>query len=70
MPDRADSVRNDHGGTVKRPMLNNKQRLTQNGLPIRRPAGVGITPPVKVHTILHLDCVNTVSRLFPSDLLY
>ncbi|XP_053277109.1 paired amphipathic helix protein Sin3a isoform X2 [Pleuronectes platessa] len=46
-PDRAESVRNDHGGTVKRPLLNNKQRLSQNGLPIRRPAGVGATPPVK-----------------------
>uniref|UniRef100_A0AAQ6AF94 Paired amphipathic helix protein Sin3a n=1 Tax=Amphiprion ocellaris TaxID=80972 RepID=A0AAQ6AF94_AMPOC len=46
-PDRAESVRNDHGGTVKRPLLNNKQRLSQNGLPIRRPAGVGSTPPVK-----------------------
>ncbi|KAM9860412.1 paired amphipathic helix protein Sin3a-like [Aulostomus maculatus] len=46
-PDRADSVRNDHGGTVKRPLLNNKQRLSQNGLPIKRPAAVGITPPVK-----------------------
>ncbi|XP_028999641.1 paired amphipathic helix protein Sin3a-like [Betta splendens] len=46
-PDRAESVRNDHGGTVKRPLLNNKQRLTPNGLPIRRPAGVGIAPPVK-----------------------
>ncbi|XP_036950980.1 paired amphipathic helix protein Sin3a-like isoform X1 [Acanthopagrus latus] len=46
-PDRAESVRNDHGGTVKRPLLNNKQRLSQNGLPIRRPTGVGATPPVK-----------------------
>nr|XP_046250046.1 paired amphipathic helix protein Sin3a-like isoform X4 [Scatophagus argus] len=46
-PDRAESVRNDHGGTVKRQILNNKQRLSQNGLPIRRPAGVGATPPVK-----------------------
>uniref|UniRef100_A0A8D3DAF3 SIN3 transcription regulator family member Ab n=1 Tax=Scophthalmus maximus TaxID=52904 RepID=A0A8D3DAF3_SCOMX len=46
-PDRAESVRNDHGGTVKRPLLNNKQRLSQNGLPIRRPPGVGATPPVK-----------------------
>ncbi|XP_071390370.1 paired amphipathic helix protein Sin3a-like [Centroberyx affinis] len=45
--DRAESVRNDHGGTVKRPLLNNKQRLNQNGLPIRRPSGVGATPPVK-----------------------
>uniref|UniRef100_A0A7N8XBU9 SIN3 transcription regulator family member Ab n=1 Tax=Mastacembelus armatus TaxID=205130 RepID=A0A7N8XBU9_9TELE len=44
---RAESVRNDHGGTVKRPLLNNKQRLSQNGLPIRRPAGVGPTLPVK-----------------------
>uniref|UniRef100_A0A3Q1HC09 Paired amphipathic helix protein Sin3a n=1 Tax=Acanthochromis polyacanthus TaxID=80966 RepID=A0A3Q1HC09_9TELE len=46
-PDRAESVRNDHGGTVKRPLLNNKQRLSQNGLPIRRPAGVSSTLPVK-----------------------
>uniref|UniRef100_A0A669F3Y2 SIN3 transcription regulator family member A n=1 Tax=Oreochromis niloticus TaxID=8128 RepID=A0A669F3Y2_ORENI len=46
-PDRAESVRNDHGGTVKRHFLNNKQRLSQNGLPIRRPSGVGTTPPVK-----------------------
>ncbi|XP_076011679.1 paired amphipathic helix protein Sin3a-like isoform X2 [Genypterus blacodes] len=46
-PDRADSVRNDHGGTVKRPLLNNKQRLNQNGLPIRRPPGVGSSPPIK-----------------------
>ncbi|XP_043998562.1 paired amphipathic helix protein Sin3a-like isoform X1 [Gambusia affinis] len=46
-PDRAESVRNDHGPTVKRPSLNNKQRLNQNGLPIRRPAGVGSTPPFK-----------------------
>ncbi|XP_070776534.1 paired amphipathic helix protein Sin3a-like [Enoplosus armatus] len=46
-PDRAESVRNDHGGTVKRPLMNNKQRLSQNGLPIRRPTGVGATPPMK-----------------------
>ncbi|XP_007569032.1 paired amphipathic helix protein Sin3a-like isoform X1 [Poecilia formosa] len=46
-PDRAESVRNDHGPTVKRPSLNNKQRLNQNGLPIRRPSGVGSTPPFK-----------------------
>uniref|UniRef100_A0A8C5HLH7 Paired amphipathic helix protein Sin3a-like n=1 Tax=Gouania willdenowi TaxID=441366 RepID=A0A8C5HLH7_GOUWI len=46
-PDRADSVRNDHGGTVKRPLLNNKQRLNQNGLPLKRPAGMGGTAPVK-----------------------
>uniref|UniRef100_A0A8C7Z5S0 Paired amphipathic helix protein Sin3a n=1 Tax=Oryzias sinensis TaxID=183150 RepID=A0A8C7Z5S0_9TELE len=46
-PDRAESVRNDHGGTVKRPLLNNKQRLSQNGLPIKRPAGMSATPPIK-----------------------
>ncbi|KAL3065822.1 hypothetical protein OYC64_015875 [Pagothenia borchgrevinki] len=46
-PDRAESVRNDHGGTVKRPLLSSKQRLSQNGLPIRRPPGGGPTPPVK-----------------------
>lgn len=53
-PDRAESVRNDHGGTVKRPLLNNKQRLSQNGLAIRRPAGLGPTPPVKVRIKLHM----------------
>ncbi|XP_041842175.1 paired amphipathic helix protein Sin3a-like isoform X2 [Melanotaenia boesemani] len=46
-PDRAESVSNDHRVTVKRPLLNNKQRLSQNGLPIRRPAGVGATPPIR-----------------------
>ncbi|XP_072320597.1 paired amphipathic helix protein Sin3a-like isoform X2 [Eucyclogobius newberryi] len=46
-PDRVDSVRNDHGATVKRPLLNNKQRLSQNGLPLRRPAGLTLTPPIK-----------------------
>ncbi|KAM4602714.1 paired amphipathic helix protein Sin3a-like isoform 2-T2 [Polymixia lowei] len=45
--DRAEAVRNDHGGTVKRPLLSSKQRLNQNGLPIRRPSGTGATPPVK-----------------------
>uniref|UniRef100_A0A671TWC1 SIN3 transcription regulator family member Ab n=1 Tax=Sparus aurata TaxID=8175 RepID=A0A671TWC1_SPAAU len=54
-PDRAESVRNDHGGTVKRPLLNNKQRLSQNGLPIRRPTGVGATPPVKKPKIMGKD---------------
>lgn len=48
--DRADSVRNDHGGTVKRPLVNNKQRLSQNGLPVRRPSGQTPTPPIKVRT--------------------
>uniref|UniRef100_A0A3Q2ZJC4 Paired amphipathic helix protein Sin3a n=1 Tax=Kryptolebias marmoratus TaxID=37003 RepID=A0A3Q2ZJC4_KRYMA len=51
-PDRAESVRNDHGPTVKRPSLNNKQRLNQNGLPIRRPAGVGATPPPKKSLVI------------------
>ncbi|XP_071001191.1 paired amphipathic helix protein Sin3a-like isoform X1 [Oncorhynchus clarkii lewisi] len=45
--DRAESVRNDHGTTVKRPLMNNKQRLNQNGCPIRRHSGAGATPPVK-----------------------
>uniref|UniRef100_A0A674NG94 Paired amphipathic helix protein Sin3a n=1 Tax=Takifugu rubripes TaxID=31033 RepID=A0A674NG94_TAKRU len=53
-PDRAESVRNDHGGTVKRPLLNTKQRLSQNGLAVRRPAGLGPTPPVKVRIKLHI----------------
>uniref|UniRef100_A0A4W3H5F9 Paired amphipathic helix protein Sin3a n=1 Tax=Callorhinchus milii TaxID=7868 RepID=A0A4W3H5F9_CALMI len=47
--EKADSVRNDHGGTVKKPQLNNnKQRTNQNGCQIRRHAGAGATPPIKV----------------------
>ena len=42
-------MRNDHGGTVKKPQLNNKpQRPNQNGCQIRRHSGTGATPPVKV----------------------
>uniref|UniRef100_W5ND21 Paired amphipathic helix protein Sin3a n=1 Tax=Lepisosteus oculatus TaxID=7918 RepID=W5ND21_LEPOC len=46
--EKAESVRNDHGGTVKKPQLNNnKQRPNQNGCQIRRHSGPGVTPPVK-----------------------
>uniref|UniRef100_A0A8C9TBX8 SIN3 transcription regulator family member A n=1 Tax=Scleropages formosus TaxID=113540 RepID=A0A8C9TBX8_SCLFO len=45
--EKVESVRNDHGGTVKKPMLNNKQRPNQNGCQIRRHSGAGSTPPVK-----------------------
>ncbi|XP_021549741.1 paired amphipathic helix protein Sin3a isoform X4 [Neomonachus schauinslandi] len=46
--EKVDSVRNDHGGTVKKPQLNNKpQRPNQNGCQIRRHSGSGTTPPVK-----------------------
>ncbi|XP_029808789.1 paired amphipathic helix protein Sin3a isoform X2 [Suricata suricatta] len=46
--EKVDSVRNDHGGTVKKPQLNNKpQRPNQNGCQIRRHSGTGTTPPVK-----------------------
>ncbi|XP_031201557.1 paired amphipathic helix protein Sin3a [Mastomys coucha] len=46
--EKVDSVRNDHGGTVKKPQLNNKpQRPSQNGCQIRRHSGTGATPPVK-----------------------
>ncbi|XP_069480652.1 paired amphipathic helix protein Sin3a isoform X1 [Ambystoma mexicanum] len=46
--EKVESVRNDHGGTVKKPQLNNKQqRPNQNGCPIRRHSGSGVTPPVK-----------------------
>ncbi|XP_004712105.1 paired amphipathic helix protein Sin3a [Echinops telfairi] len=50
--EKVDSVRNDHGGTVKKPQLNNKpQRPSQNGCQIRRHSGTGTTPPVKVETL-------------------
>uniref|UniRef100_H3BA52 SIN3 transcription regulator family member A n=1 Tax=Latimeria chalumnae TaxID=7897 RepID=H3BA52_LATCH len=45
--EKVESVRNDHGGTVKKPQLNNKQRPNQNGCQIRRHSGSGATPPVK-----------------------
>lgn len=49
--EKVDSVRNDHGGTVKKPQLNNKpQRPSQNGCQIRRHSGTGATPPVKKKT--------------------
>ncbi|XP_061671234.1 paired amphipathic helix protein Sin3a-like isoform X2 [Syngnathoides biaculeatus] len=46
-PDRAESVRNDHGGTVKRPLLNNKQKLSHNGVTVKRPGAVGGSPVLK-----------------------
>ncbi|XP_072290722.1 SIN3 transcription regulator family member Aa [Eucyclogobius newberryi] len=45
--EKADSVRNDHGGTAKKLLLNNKQRPNQNGCQIRRHPSAGATPPVK-----------------------
>ncbi|XP_060770363.1 SIN3 transcription regulator family member Aa isoform X1 [Neoarius graeffei] len=46
--EKAESVQNDHGSTVKKPQLNNKQRPSQNGCQIRRHSGsTATTPPVK-----------------------
>ncbi|XP_037539186.1 SIN3 transcription regulator family member Aa [Nematolebias whitei] len=45
--EKAESVKNDHGLTSKKLQLNNKQRLNQNGCPIRRHSTPGSTPPVK-----------------------
>ncbi|XP_062998812.1 paired amphipathic helix protein Sin3a isoform X1 [Elgaria multicarinata webbii] len=46
--EKVESVRNDHGGTVKKPQINSKQqRPNQNGCQIRRHATAGTTPPVK-----------------------
>ncbi|KAK7891789.1 hypothetical protein WMY93_023752 [Mugilogobius chulae] len=45
--EKADSVRNDHGGTAKKLQLNNKQRPNQNGCQIRRHPSAGATPPIK-----------------------
>lgn len=49
--EKAESVRNDHGGTAKKLQLNNKQRPNQNGCQIRRHPTPGTTPPVKVQYI-------------------
>ncbi|XP_075872568.1 paired amphipathic helix protein Sin3a-like isoform X3 [Nelusetta ayraudi] len=45
--EKAESVRNDHGGTAKKLQLNNKQRPNQNGCQIRRHPAPGATPPIK-----------------------
>ncbi|XP_037110600.1 SIN3 transcription regulator family member Aa [Syngnathus acus] len=45
--EKAESVRNDHGGTAKKLQLNNKQRPNQNGCQIRRHSGPRATPPIK-----------------------
>uniref|UniRef100_A0A8C2CDB8 Paired amphipathic helix protein Sin3a n=1 Tax=Cyprinus carpio TaxID=7962 RepID=A0A8C2CDB8_CYPCA len=46
--EKAESVRNDHGGTAKKPQLNNKQRPNQNGCQIRKHSTTAVTPPVKL----------------------
>ncbi|TRY85293.1 hypothetical protein DNTS_035789, partial [Danionella cerebrum] len=43
--EKAESVRNDHGGTIKKPQLNNKQRPNQNGC--RKHSTTPLTPPAK-----------------------
>ncbi|KAM8890972.1 SIN3 transcription regulator family member Aa isoform 1-T1 [Spinachia spinachia] len=45
--EKAESVRNDHGGTAKKLQLNNKPRPNQNGCQIRRHPAPGTTPPAK-----------------------
>uniref|UniRef100_A0A8C4IGS5 SIN3 transcription regulator family member Aa n=1 Tax=Dicentrarchus labrax TaxID=13489 RepID=A0A8C4IGS5_DICLA len=45
--EKAESVRNDHGGTAKKLQLNNKQRPNQNGCQIRRHPTPGGAPTVK-----------------------
>ncbi|XP_054889239.1 SIN3 transcription regulator family member Aa [Poeciliopsis prolifica] len=45
--EKAESVKNDHGLTTKKVLLNNKQRPNQNGCQIRRHPTPGPTPPVK-----------------------
>uniref|UniRef100_UPI0035901EA7 paired amphipathic helix protein Sin3a isoform X2 n=1 Tax=Myxine glutinosa TaxID=7769 RepID=UPI0035901EA7 len=54
--EKVDSVHNDHGATVKKPLIgsntnscssSNSKRLNQNGGPIRRMSGPGSTPPIK-----------------------
>ncbi|XP_041074376.1 paired amphipathic helix protein Sin3a-like isoform X2 [Polyodon spathula] len=46
--EKVEAVRNDHGGTVKKPQLNNnKPRPNQNGCQIRRHSGSGATPVKK-----------------------
>ncbi|XP_032380150.1 SIN3 transcription regulator family member Aa isoform X3 [Etheostoma spectabile] len=45
--EKAESVRNDHGGTAKKLQLINKQRPNQNGCQIRRHPTPGTAPPVK-----------------------
>lgn len=64
--EKAESVRNDHGGTAKKLQLNNKQRPNQNGCQIRRHPTPGATPPVKVHTYFTLTYCWHSTFLFSS----
>ncbi|XP_062849740.1 SIN3 transcription regulator family member Aa isoform X2 [Trichomycterus rosablanca] len=53
--EKVESVQNDHGSTVKKPQLNNKQRPNQNGCQMRRHSGnPATTPPVKKPKLLNL----------------
>lgn len=61
--EKAESVRNDHGGTAKKLQHNNKQRPNQNGCQIRRHPAPGATPPVKVHYTLHI-LLTLIYRVF------
>uniref|UniRef100_A0A8C5AQQ8 SIN3 transcription regulator family member Aa n=1 Tax=Gadus morhua TaxID=8049 RepID=A0A8C5AQQ8_GADMO len=58
--EKAESVRNDHGATAKKLQLNNKQRPSQNGCPIRRHPAATTTAPVKPkHKLLNLKDSST-----------
>ncbi|CAL8359071.1 unnamed protein product [Lota lota] len=58
--EKAESVRNDHGGTAKKLQLNNKQRPNQNGCQIRRHPAATTTPPVKPkHKLLNMKDSST-----------
>lgn len=60
--EKAESVRLDRGGTVKRPQPNHKQSFNQNGCQIRRHTGMPTTPPVKVSKtwLMYLIAVFTL----------
>ncbi|XP_053721872.1 paired amphipathic helix protein Sin3a-like [Synchiropus splendidus] len=61
-PEGAESVRNDHGGTVKRPLLN-KPRLGQNGLLLKRPLTPGLVPTLKKkHKLLGKEHLSEVGK--------
>ncbi|MCJ8736202.1 hypothetical protein PDJAM_G00256140 [Pangasius djambal] len=63
--EKAESVQNDHGSTVKKPQLNNKQRLNQNGCQIRRHSGSSATtPPVKNNQPVEFNhAINYVNKI-------
>ncbi|XP_078730640.1 paired amphipathic helix protein Sin3a isoform X2 [Lampetra fluviatilis] len=68
--EKVDSVHNDHGATVKKPLLSmssSTKRLSQNGSQIRRLSGPGTTPPAKASKTSPSPRFTLQKKLKPSS---